>query len=446
MYRCDRRRGFSVIEVIVALTILGIGLVGMIQLFPVGLESSRRAENETRAAILAQEILEGLKADPLSLPVIPGSVELVPLPGNGIDDERVNYSSSEAAGLLASIDRNSNGRLDIDFDGGLLDRFSGGDQTERDPDGLIDRRHSTPDYNYDGMPGIYQGDANGDGDPFYDPEYYAGRGIDEEYPDGKDNDGDGEVDEDCNLAVNYLTGSIGLFPEPLSSGDGLDNDGDGEEGSPAVDIRRYSFPPNPASPYQWVNVSVADGNDNNNDGRIDEGIDEELFDGLDNDGDGMVDEDCRLASYPFVPRRFPPLVQAVEGQPQDLFAHPNEQFSWQFLVGRVSDGGGDGFDNDGDGLIDEDPRDGIDNDLDGRVDEDPSPMPLPGYRKVIIRITWGGDREDNDGDGGDTLQTERIDEERIDGLDDDFDGLIDEDTYTNSYELTGFVLLQSAGS
>jgi hypothetical protein len=144
-----------------------------------------------------------------------------------------------------------------------------------------------------------------------------------------------------------------------------------------------------------------------------------------------VDEDCRLPAYPFQPRRFP---------------YPNDQFAWQVFAGRVADGGGDGLDNDFDGRIDEDPRDGIDNDGDGRIDEDPSPLPLPGFRRVVVRVTWGGDGEDNDGDGidfdGDGIIDQGYDEELADGLDNDLDGRIDEDTYASSYEVIGYVRLK----
>ena len=78
---------------------------------------------------------------------------------------------------------------------------------------------------------------------------------------------------------------------------------------------------------------MADGIDNNGDGRIDEGIDEEVFNFKDDDRDGLVDEDCRAAVMPLQPMPFP---------------SPNDEYSWQISVRRVS-AGGDGIDNDGDG-------------------------------------------------------------------------------------------------
>lgn len=416
--RNKTRRGFTLVEVIIALVILGIGLVGVIQLFPMGLRSSARAESGTRAAILAQQIMEGLKADSHDLPIIPGDPNLYPIPGNGFDDDnRADLRNNASAN---AADFNRNGKLDMDWDGGYVDA-----------DG-----NSIPD---SASHGWYKGDANRDGDPFYDPEFYGALGIDEEYADGKDNDGDGKIDEDTRLASNSLT-SASIFPyDPLAPGDGIDNDGDGEEGSPTRRIL-VDTDGNPGTPPQWVTVKVADGEDNNGNGIIDEGIDEDIY-GLGNN------RDCRMACYPFTPKPFPPLVRAAAGIEQERFESPNENFSWQIFVGRVSDGGGDGLDNDGDGLIDEDPCDGIDNDLDGKIDEDPSPMPLPGFRKVTVRIAWGGDYQNNDGDFNFDPKTgarvERIDEELRNGLDDDLDGRVDEDCFEYFYDLTGYIKVKT---
>ncbi len=65
---------------------------------------------------------------------------------------------------------------------------------------------------------------------------------------GKDDDGDGQTDEEAF--------------------DGVDNDGDGEAGSPVYQAQ-----------YQpWLNGhKMADGIDNNNNGLVDEGIDEDVF-------------------------------------------------------------------------------------------------------------------------------------------------------------------------
>ena len=53
--------GFSLIEMIIALAILSVGLVGAIRVFPVGLRASQRSEWLSRATLLAERALEPLK-------------------------------------------------------------------------------------------------------------------------------------------------------------------------------------------------------------------------------------------------------------------------------------------------------------------------------------------------------------------------------------------------
>ena len=53
--------GFSLVEVVISIMILTIGLLGSMQVFPVGLRASRRAEVRTRAALVAQRTIESLK-------------------------------------------------------------------------------------------------------------------------------------------------------------------------------------------------------------------------------------------------------------------------------------------------------------------------------------------------------------------------------------------------
>lgn len=62
-YRHDRQRGFSLIEVLVALLVLSIGLVGLSGLQTNGLRSNHSALLRTQAAMLIGDIIERMRTN-----------------------------------------------------------------------------------------------------------------------------------------------------------------------------------------------------------------------------------------------------------------------------------------------------------------------------------------------------------------------------------------------
>ena len=55
------RKGFTLLEVMVAVFILGVGLLAIMHLFPIGLRASKISQDTTVASFLAQAKMEELK-------------------------------------------------------------------------------------------------------------------------------------------------------------------------------------------------------------------------------------------------------------------------------------------------------------------------------------------------------------------------------------------------
>lgn len=75
--------GFTFIELIISMTIFLIGVVGIMSLLPVGIRASVRAVNITKAAFLAQMVMEEIKRD--------GYASLLPSPGERPETDSVDY-------------------------------------------------------------------------------------------------------------------------------------------------------------------------------------------------------------------------------------------------------------------------------------------------------------------------------------------------------------------
>lgn len=56
------KKGFTLIEVLIAMAVIGVGLIALVTLFPLALESSRLAGDFTTASFVAQQALDNIRA------------------------------------------------------------------------------------------------------------------------------------------------------------------------------------------------------------------------------------------------------------------------------------------------------------------------------------------------------------------------------------------------
>lgn len=64
----SRKKGFTLVEILMALAVLGIGLVGLLSVFAVGANSIRRTVEKTEACFVAQIYIEDFKRQGLTDP------------------------------------------------------------------------------------------------------------------------------------------------------------------------------------------------------------------------------------------------------------------------------------------------------------------------------------------------------------------------------------------
>jgi len=61
MEKTRNAEGFTLVEIALALLVVAIGAVSIMGLFPAGLQSNKRALDETRVAMFAEDVLGGVK-------------------------------------------------------------------------------------------------------------------------------------------------------------------------------------------------------------------------------------------------------------------------------------------------------------------------------------------------------------------------------------------------
>ena len=85
MNRKNPKRGFTILEAMIAVTILSVGILALIRVMPVGSKGSKISEQITVASMLAQAKIEELRKDSLSNWPPPDSA------GNFTDQEYPDY-------------------------------------------------------------------------------------------------------------------------------------------------------------------------------------------------------------------------------------------------------------------------------------------------------------------------------------------------------------------
>jgi len=84
--------GFSLMEITLAMFVLVFGLLGILAVFPVGLDSSRKSIENTTAALIGKSVLEYLRVD--------GTLSTIADPdGNGTDDNYAPWPDFEQPSL-----------------------------------------------------------------------------------------------------------------------------------------------------------------------------------------------------------------------------------------------------------------------------------------------------------------------------------------------------------
>lgn len=100
------RRGYTLVEVLVALALLLAGILAIVQLFPVSLRANTDAILKGNAALLAQQKVEEMRRDHDRLGQMLTAIELLETPTDPVVwpvDPRLTYSYSGVS-LIHSVD------------------------------------------------------------------------------------------------------------------------------------------------------------------------------------------------------------------------------------------------------------------------------------------------------------------------------------------------------
>lgn len=114
MTRRNSRASFSLVEVVLALGVIGFAIVAILGVFPIALQSGRSAQNETRAAHIAQNIINSVASQAqtnfttitLPLPASPPSA-----PPSSITPIDLSSSTTTLGAPVAVLYADNNGQL-----------------------------------------------------------------------------------------------------------------------------------------------------------------------------------------------------------------------------------------------------------------------------------------------------------------------------------------------
>jgi type IV pilus assembly protein PilV len=99
----QRQGGFTILELLIALTVLIIGLTGIMALQMTSMRAAAYSRHATEASVLAEDKMEALRTAPL----VAGTTVEGPMDAQGLDDAEGLYTRTIAIvdnGVLATIE------------------------------------------------------------------------------------------------------------------------------------------------------------------------------------------------------------------------------------------------------------------------------------------------------------------------------------------------------
>jgi len=114
--------GFSLIEVVIAIAIIAVALVGLLGLFPVAIDAATNSQRETQSALIARQIYTDLDARSDTKRLLIVSTNSVSSDEADLKAEEVDLTKPSTVSLAYSSDGQPLGKIsDGDFNSGKKD-------------------------------------------------------------------------------------------------------------------------------------------------------------------------------------------------------------------------------------------------------------------------------------------------------------------------------------